>query len=472
MGKTTVFICLFVFIGSVTVFSATIEVPGDYLNIADAVDAANDGDVIEVEAGLYEEENIYVYNKTIKIIGEGPLVTTIDGLENGPVIEFVDCTPVIDDPVVFELLIQGFTITNGKAHGSFGDNGGGIYSSNSSPNIKNNIIKNNSAELYGGGIYCTGAETGYRCSPNIIRNRIENNSAGFFGAGICLYDFWDSSQIEYNTITGNSGASKGGGIYILNLQLGARQKILDNYIADHESGGGVYLDKRGKYIVINNEIKNNSGGGLKINTPFLSNETHLIKRNLIYDNEAGNGGGICLLLDGNEVEVLNNLIYQNTATGGKGGGVYVDSPSDIRRVFINNTITENTASNQGGGVYLAYDASQAKFNNEIIYNNTANIGNELYFVQNVPLVPPNVTYSDVEDWQTQGQPWGNDPTNKYVDPLFVAGYHLKSTIPKSQCIDAGTTIGDQAFLTIVFDMDREDRVDTSGYVDMGSDEVH
>jgi hypothetical protein len=48
-------------------------------------------------------------------------------------------------------VIDGFTITNGS--GSYSNRyGGGVYCANSAPTIVNNIIINNTAALYGGGI--------------------------------------------------------------------------------------------------------------------------------------------------------------------------------------------------------------------------------------------------------------------------------------------------------------------------------
>jgi len=54
-----------------------IIVPDDYLKIQDAINAANDGDIIEVREGIYNE-NIVV-NKMIKISGDGYRHTFIDG---------------------------------------------------------------------------------------------------------------------------------------------------------------------------------------------------------------------------------------------------------------------------------------------------------------------------------------------------------------------------------------------------------
>jgi len=55
----------------------TLSVPGTYGTIQLAINAANDGDIITVAAGTYNE-NVIV-NKSISLIGQGRDQTIIDG---------------------------------------------------------------------------------------------------------------------------------------------------------------------------------------------------------------------------------------------------------------------------------------------------------------------------------------------------------------------------------------------------------
>jgi parallel beta-helix repeat protein len=92
---------------SVSVFSfkirlvraGTITVPDDYATIQGAIDAASDGDTINVRTGIYYEH--LIVNKTLTLVGENRDNTIIDGSYYGTVVEVT-----ADDVSISRLKIQ------------------------------------------------------------------------------------------------------------------------------------------------------------------------------------------------------------------------------------------------------------------------------------------------------------------------------------------------------------------------------
>jgi len=165
-----------------------IPVPGPYGNtIQAALNAAASGDRILVSEGTYNETlSITTDNITLESV-DSPAITIINGHQSDSAVKIINAQNV---------MLQGFTITNGDA-----EFGGGIFSANSSPTIKNCIIRDNAAN-YGGGIYFTS-----NSFANIINNTIvENYAPHNHGGGIySASSVWSDSLIQIdNSIIWNN----------------------------------------------------------------------------------------------------------------------------------------------------------------------------------------------------------------------------------------------------------------------------
>jgi len=245
-----------------------------FLKIQDGIDASQDGDKVLVESGVYYE-NIDFSGKAITVTSlNAATITTIDGLQSGPVVSFVNN----EGP---DSVLQGFTLTNGTI---------GIKTTYSAPTIEDNIITGNINSSEGGGINCYGNTTD---SPLIIGNVILSNSANI-GAGIFVNHC--SPLIENNVIAKNSSTMGGGGI---RCKWRAEPIITNNTIYGNVSGtggGGIITD--GWYSIAN------------------------IKNCVIWGNDAPAGKQIYLQANGNGPSTVN--ISYSDVEGGK-SGVYVQS---------------------------------------------------------------------------------------------------------------------------------------------------
>src|SRR5262245_13545203 len=204
---------------------AVIRVPANQPTIQAAIDAANNGDTVQVAPGTYIE-NLNFHGKAIQVSSEaGAQVTVVDGNQAGPVVTF----HAGEGP---QSVLSGFTLRNGRAGVSPALRGGGIRIENSSPTITGNMITNNTAGDGGGGISSSFG------SPVIQGNSITNN----------------------RQITGWSGGVGGGGVSVVGASL---VQLTDNTIAANSwsaGGGGVTLFAAGTPTLQNNVISNNTAG--------------------------------------------------------------------------------------------------------------------------------------------------------------------------------------------------------------------
>jgi len=223
--------------------------PADFNNIQAAIDDSNNGDTILVAAGTYYENIRIAWKDDITVQGAGAESTTIDGGGNGHVVVFNPASGTV----------SGFTITNSGNDLLFS---AGVFTSQSTVTIANNIITNNA--------------NGIRISSNstvvVTGNRIINNTSTL-GGGIKV-------SSSFATITNN---------------------IIANNKRD-----GIYCEVSSP-LIINNTIANNNLYGIRCNPTF----TQTISNNIITHNEwglmaMGGGGSPVPLLDISYNNVWNN----------------------------------------------------------------------------------------------------------------------------------------------------------------------
>jgi len=305
-------------------------VPDKYATIQEAIDAAQDGDEIIVQTGVYRE-NIDFSGKNITVRSidpDDPAVvssTIIDGDGRGPVVSFRSSEGE-------GAVLSGFTVTRG---------GGILISGGSSPLIEKCSIEDNSAE-FGAGLFIVD-------SNPVIRNNMIIANRAYIGGGVFIEK--SAPVLEGNTIASNS-AEMGAGLAIFS---NSDPVLTDNTVVENRAarlGGGIFITLDSAPVIKNNTIGGNfaaqNGGGF-----FIEESLPLIEDNTIIGNEAENGGGMIIVfildpglrLTGNTFE--SNLAYR------AGGGLYLIGSSPT---FESNSFRENSSEFLGGAVAV-YDSA-------------------------------------------------------------------------------------------------------------------
>lgn len=283
--------------------SSVLEVPVAFPTIQSAIDAAANGDTVLVDPGTYFE-NIDFKGKLITVrSAQGPSVTTIDGGNVAPVVNFSHSETTA-------AVLQGFTIQHGNGNASFQYMGGGVRISFASPTLIGNIITANVACSGGAGV------SAYFSSPLIQDNTINGNStlgcSGGQGGGINLQGA-ASAQIIHNVIT-NNASDWGAGI---SLFAAGTPTLLNNTISNNNArmeGGAVYAVNQSDANIVQNIVIGNSapsGGGFYISPP-QGTRGALVVSNTIIGNTANDSG---VLLNGfvSSVQLTNNIVVSYTA---------------------------------------------------------------------------------------------------------------------------------------------------------------
>jgi hypothetical protein len=192
--------------------ATVIHVPEEYPTIQAGIDAANEGDTVLVNDGTYYEniafrgENIYLTSVS------GPEATVIDGSDVGSVFRLTtneDKTTVID----------GFTITHGR-----NNLGGGFYIYGAHPKIINNIISDNYAYEYGGGIHVEYG--GITVRYNVFyRNRCPSNLGG-----PAIHVISSDVHIYKNLFTDQNGPAD------IFIRFGSKGSVINNTLSNSWHG--------------------------------------------------------------------------------------------------------------------------------------------------------------------------------------------------------------------------------------------
>ena len=446
--------------------------PGSGTPIQDAIDAANNGDLILVAPGFYPE-NVIMW-KPVQLQGAGAYSTTITAgafdpvtqaawlaklnaitngqnpaspflvsdqqpdfyLEQGAAItvlaplvqtaNLVNATPPLINPfdtAANKALIDGFTMTQASL-------GGGIFvnaNANGMQISNNKLVSNNGT--FGGGVRVGNPETVTTASPNqyvssfntnmlIDHNEISfNGGTGFSigsGGGIGLYKGSDNYVVSNNWICGNYALLAGAGIAHQGVSNNGTIKF--NTILFNESfdeGAGILL--AGELPI--------AGVAAPANTVSEGAGSVVVYGNLIQGNKGGNlGGGIA----------LQRYNGQEVAANPTNAAPVAPATTPVRwykAEIYDNMIVNNLSGAFGGGIGIS-DALDVTIAGNTIANNDSTATGELAFGNStVTLNGADVSFTLPANRQTTPQPAGIG-----VQPLSTSllGYLDAGVLPAFQ----------------------------------------
>lgn len=322
------------------------------------------GDTIILADGTFLENTIQV-NKNLNIFGEGPSSTTVNAQQNGRVF-------IVSEGV--EASICGVTITGGFIEGmgsqsNFAPGAGGGVFNDGTLFLSNVDVRENSANLVGGGIW-----NNTDSEMHIKNSIITLNSAGLSVAGFGNFNL-STMTIDNTSITNNTSSGVAGGGGSSGTSLIITNSVISNNSAPHIAGGliaGQPLGGIGSVLIQNTLFSENTSSGFGGGMTVLGTSV-MIEGSQFINNNAASGGGISVN-QGGFVQISESVFSGNDATQ-NGGGITVSETSST--FILNSTLNDNTATSFGGGVFVNM-GSQFHLSNSTLSNNSATLGGGIY----------------------------------------------------------------------------------------------
>lgn len=239
----------------------------------------------------------------------------------------------------------------------------------------------------GGGISVSGAVI------NFQNGKIESNRANGSGGGIYCYRGGSVTASASSVISGNTAGGNGGGIYI---QYGT-VTLNGSTVASNTAGnaGGAVSTRVASFVM--------NGGTLRNNTAKTGGAVNLTAQNNIGTHR--DNGNL-----GSSASLTNAKIYENKATSGNGGALYVDvmNSSDNMTVTVDSCeIYSNTATSSGGAICLLGGALTVEGSTNVHDNSAKNGGafyvadktrNDAYYV-NTDQLPAKYSLNEGGWWE-------------------------------------------------------------------------
>ena len=329
--------------------------------------AAASGDTVQINNDITLTSTITISNKSINFRSGtgGPFtITAASGVRHFVVI---GSGGTITTNFGTGLTHVDRVILDGGMNAAKTSGGGGIYTSGAiDVRLQVATIKNCYRVGNGGAMETVSAGT-----INLDRCLIEGNFASSTGAGIYLGGYTTTSSVIDSTMRNNICGGTGGGIAVAGTTVTfSGTNTITNNEADHGAGlsAGAAAIINGNLYITNNKARVANGGA-----QFTDGAT-LIGHLEVSGNEAGGAGGFLIggiagfVTSGSSATLA---VTNNKALAGSAAGIRVTDTSKLDLSSISSaTISNNTATSDGGGVYAVYtNLMNIKIGPNVIFSN-------------------------------------------------------------------------------------------------------
>lgn len=330
--------------------------PGQtYSTIQSGIDAAANGDTVVVAPGTYYE-NIDFKGKAITVTSSGGATNTIiDGGAKPGV-----ATVIFAQGETSTSVLSKFTVRGGGDTIFTGRSDGGIYVTEASPTIENNIVTAN---------YCHNIDVEFG-TATILNNEI---------SGVVQSTQSIGSDESYCTF--------GSGLHLQGTQnpLLPGSTVVGNTIENNLTGSGINIWAAQNVFISNNTIRNNTSSDPGSAFTSANSGNTVLFQNLIYNNTSTCGGAIAFMNGGGSsgisILVANNTIVDNLTPAVSGAtectsisqvypAPYSYGASGPDAFFINNIISGSTPYPAVNCSWYGApsESTQPTFQNNILYN--------------------------------------------------------------------------------------------------------
>ncbi|TAF03613.1 MAG: DUF4347 domain-containing protein [Oscillatoriales cyanobacterium] len=405
-------------LATITVTNTNDSGPG---SLRSAIASAAAGDTIQFASSLANQtitltNGQLVINKNLTIDAIGASNLTISGNNASRVIFTEGSTNVT---------LKNLIVANGKVPGTDPNDettssGGGIQTGGNSTLTLENCQVNNNVAGFGGGIY-----TGFRSTTTVINSKFSGNDGSLAdnterGGGAIATKSGGSLTIKGSEFTNNKG-SYGGAVNNLLGSLTIENSKFTGNRTDKGVGGAVYVDGANgsgpnaspgpvagtiaiRNSVFDGNIGTGEGGaaflfGYLQDKVVLENSTFINNKAVKYSSgSGGSGGGV---RHGNAELTVTNCTFANNTADDNGGGLWFGEDGNVS--IVNSTFSGNTAANQGGGIVVANRDSFATniVNSTFAKNSAGEYSGGIATFGNQPITVKNTIF----DSNTAGNPF-------------------------------------------------------------------